>query len=55
LRFVGMQRQPEPREPFAQVGEEAFGFHPMLKSDDEIVRKTHDDHVAMREGCRNPR
>ena len=36
-RLVGMQRQPEPREALAQVGEEAFGFPAMLKSDDEVT------------------
>src|SRR5213593_1578426 len=39
-RLVGMQRQAEPREAFAQVDEEAFGFLPMLKSHDEIIGKT---------------
>jgi hypothetical protein len=43
-----MQRQPEPREAVAQFGEEPFGVPATLESDDEIVRETHDDHVAAR-------
>jgi hypothetical protein len=37
-----MQRQSEPREELAQVGEEAFGFRPVLESHDEIIGETHD-------------
>lgn len=37
-RLVGVQRQPEPREARAQLGQEAFGFLPMLESDDEVSR-----------------
>ena len=47
-RFVGMQRQAEPRETLAQFGEEAFRFPSMLESHDEIIRKTDDDHIAAR-------
>ena len=47
-RLVGMQRQPESRETLAQFGEEAFRLLTMLESDDEIIRETHDDHVAAR-------
>ena len=47
-RLVGMQRQPEPREALAQVGEEAVGFRAMLESDDEIIGEAHHDHVAVR-------
>jgi len=47
-RFVGMQRQSEPREALAQVGEEAVSFHPVLESDDEVIGKAHDNDVALR-------
>jgi hypothetical protein len=43
-RLVGMQREPESREAFAQLGEEASRVLAMLESHDEIVRETHDDH-----------
>jgi uncharacterized protein (DUF362 family) len=39
-RFVGMQRQAEPRDALAQVGEKAFGLLPVLESDDEIIGET---------------
>src|SRR5207247_10941036 len=37
-RLVGMQRQPELREPLAQLGEELLGLLPMLESHDEQSR-----------------
>ena len=43
-----MQGQPEPREAFAQFGEEAFRFRAMLEAHDEVVRETHDDNRAAR-------
>ena len=47
-RFVGMQRQPEPRESLAQVGEKLLGVVSMLEAHDEVIGKAHDDHVAVR-------
>jgi hypothetical protein len=47
-RFVGMQRQPEPREAVAQFGEESVGVPAMLESDDEVVGETDDDDIAAR-------
>jgi hypothetical protein len=38
-RLVRMQRQPELREPLAQLGEELLGLLPMLEPGDEVVRK----------------
>jgi len=43
-----VQRQLEPREALAQLGEEAFGFRPMLEAQDEVIRETHDDDRAAR-------
>ena len=47
-RFVGMQRQTEPREPVAQVGEKPLGVVSMLESHDKIIGKPDDDHIALR-------
>src|SRR2546425_858113 len=47
-RLVGMQRQPELREPLAQLGEELRGLLPMFESPDEVIRKAHDHHIAAR-------
>src|SRR5213593_3965108 len=47
-RLVGMQRQPELREPLAQLGEELLGLLPMLESHDEVVGEAHDHDLSAR-------
>src|SRR5881409_2339413 len=47
-RLVGMQRQPELREPLAQLGEELLGLLPMLESHDEVVGEAHDHDISAR-------
>src|SRR5437867_539620 len=47
-RLVGVQRQPELREPLAQLGEEPLGLLPMLESHDEVVREAHQHHISVR-------
>jgi hypothetical protein len=44
--LVGMQLQPELRQPLAKVVEELLGVALMLEADDEIIGEPHDDHVA---------
>src|SRR2546428_14182978 len=36
-RLVRVQLQAEPREPLAQLGQEALGLLPMLEPDDEVI------------------
>ena len=47
-RLVGMQLQGEPRQPLAQLAEEPLGVLAMLESHDEVIRKAHDDDIAVR-------
>src|SRR6058998_1024573 len=47
-RLVGVQRQPELREPLAQLGEEPLGLLPLLEPHDEVIRKAHDHDIAAR-------
>ncbi len=47
-RLVGMQRQPELREPLAQLGEELLGLLPRLESHDEVIGEAHDHDVSAR-------
>jgi hypothetical protein len=44
--LVRVQFQPEPREPFAQLGQELVRILLGLETDDEVVRPPHDDHVT---------
>src|SRR5262249_17301208 len=46
--LLGRQLQPEPREPFLQLGLEPLRILTMLKAHDEVIGKPHDDHVAAR-------
>src|SRR5438128_2169873 len=47
-RLVGMQRQPELREPLAQLGEELLRLLPMLESHDEVIGEAHDHDISAR-------
>ena len=47
-RFVSVQRQSEPREPFTQFSMEPFRVVTMLKSHNEVVRKTNENHFSAR-------
>src|SRR2546425_4456773 len=47
-RLVGMQRQPELRQPLAQLGEELLGLLPMLEPDDKVIREAHDHDISAR-------
>ena len=52
--LVGMQLQPELREPFAKVGEEPLCIFLMLEPRDEVVGETHDDHIPVRKATPPP-
>src|SRR5262245_39156043 len=45
--FVGMQFQPELREPLAKISKEPLRILLILKPRDEVVRETHDNHIPM--------
>ena len=47
--LIGVQFQPELREPAAQLVQEPLGVFPVLEPDDEVVREPHDDHVTVRD------
>jgi hypothetical protein len=47
-RLVGMQCQPESREPFAQRPEEALGLLTMLEAHDKVISEPHHDDRAAR-------
>src|SRR6185295_8426058 len=47
-RFVGMQRQTEPRESFPQFRQKLLGVVSMFEPHYKVVGKTHDDGVAVR-------
>src|SRR5437867_964698 len=47
-RLVGMQRQPELREPLAQLGEALLGLLPVLASHDKVIGEAHDHDVPAR-------
>jgi len=44
----GCSSNPELREPFAQLDQEPLGILTMLEPDDEVIRRSHDDHIAVR-------
>ena len=46
--LTGVQFQPEPGEPAAQLVPEPLGVVPVLEPDDEVVREPDDDHITMR-------
>src|SRR5919197_3773601 len=46
--LVGMQLQPELRQPLAKVAKELLGIALMLEAGDEIIGEPHHDHVAAR-------
>src|SRR5580692_1361388 len=46
--FVGMQRQPEPREAFAQFCQKLLCFVTTLESGHEVVGKTDEDYLPVR-------
>jgi len=46
--LVGMQLQPELREPLTKLVEEPLGVTVMLEPDDEVIGETSDDHIATR-------
>src|SRR5438445_2840365 len=43
-----LPRQPEPRQPLAQLGEERLGLLPMLESHDDVIGEAHDHDVSAR-------
>src|SRR5881409_3070151 len=45
--LLGVQLQPEPREPLTQLGQEPLSVRPVLKPHDEVVRIAHDGHIAV--------
>ena len=47
-RLVGMQFQVELREAFGAVPSRNRSAHPMLETNHDVVRKAHDDHIAVR-------
>src|SRR5262249_9033967 len=47
-RLVGMERQAELREPLAQRNQKALCVITMLKAQDKVIRKPHDDDLAVR-------
>ena len=47
-RFVGMQIQPELREALAQFCQKLLCLRTILKADDEVIRETDDDDIAVR-------
>jgi len=46
--LVGMQLQAKLRESFAEFREESLGLLSVLEPNDEVIGKTHDDHVTLR-------
>ncbi len=44
--LVGMQLQPEPGEPFAQIVKELPSVTLVLEPDHEIIREARDDHIT---------
>jgi hypothetical protein len=46
--LTGVQLQPEPGEPAAQLVPEPLGIVPVLEPDDEVVREPDDDHITVR-------
>ena len=54
-RFLGMQRQTEPRESLAQAGEKLLGVVLMLEPDDKIIGEADDDDIAVRSAIDEPR
>jgi hypothetical protein len=46
-RLLGVELQAEPGETLHQVRVEPLGVSTMLKADNEVVGKPHDDHVTM--------
>lgn len=47
-RLVGMQLQTKLSKSLAQCDQELLGLGSMLKAHNEIIRKAHHDHVAVR-------
>jgi hypothetical protein len=47
-RFLRVQRQTEPRESLAQLGQKLLGIISMLESRDKIIGEPDDDVVAAR-------
>src|ERR1019366_1055743 len=47
-RLLGVQLQPELREPVAKLGPEPLGVLPMLKPHHEVISPAHDDHITAR-------
>ena len=45
--LVGMQLQPELREPVAKIGEEPLRIGLMLEPGDKVISEAHDDHVTV--------
>ena len=45
-RLLGVQFQPEVREPLAQLSEEPFRLDSMLEPNDKIIRKTYHDDIT---------
>jgi len=46
--FVGMQFQAELLHPFGQLHPNLVGIRFALEANDDIIRESHNDHVAMR-------
>jgi len=47
-RLLGVQFQAKAREPLTQLGKEPLSLDSMLEPHDEVIRKTHHDHIAAR-------
>src|SRR5271155_2097438 len=45
-RLLGVQFQPEAREPFTQLRKEPLGLDSMLEPNDEVIRKTYHDDIT---------
>jgi hypothetical protein len=52
--LVGVQLQPELREPLAEIGKEPQRLLGVFEAHDEVVRPTHDDHNPVRVAASPP-